>query len=624
MNPLLECYGTDQLLAAPETFEWRDWSLELTGGDVKEVRFQGNEIIRSIGYILRDENWGTHELALMDIEIDRDATGVAIKIINTCQLGESQRVMLTRILHLGNEGLSIQAELQGNCQFSTARCGFTVLYPLQGVVGSPVSVRHSDGRIENGAFPVLIEPWQPFKDIQRLTYQHAAGIEVATEYAGDIFEMEDQRAWMDGSYKVYSRPLEKPWPYLVDATQPQNQSIRLAASPCRNPAIASDTPIAMPSTMQMPTLGILLTPEMLLKPGAVIASLQRLDPGYLIYHCDPRSNGYSSLQPLANILAQSAARPLHFEYVLPIDKTEDFSGHLRQLADQLHRVSLQPDCIIISPSTDLKSTPPGSVWPWCPPLEAIFTEARKIFPGMTLGGGMISYFTELNRKRPPVALLDFVTHATSPIVHDAADRAVMQTLESLPYITRSTREIIGGEKTYHLGPSMISMRGNPYGADVYENPGNIRMTMTRSDPRQRGRFFASWLVGYLSQLRGAEITHWCPAGLFGSLGLGDILAGTVTEYPAWRLVQFLAAQQGKSVTLERLDNPNIVQLVFAGEPSYHLFANLGAAEQRIHAMPSQWIEDFSLGEVAAANESMALSAFSVVCLRELSPQGKNP
>jgi len=37
---------------------------------------------------------------------------------------------------------------------------------------------------------------------------------------------------------------------------------------------------------------------------------------------------------------------------------------------------------------------------------------------------------------------------------------------------RSTREIIGGEKTYHLGPSTISMRGNPYGADVYENPDN--------------------------------------------------------------------------------------------------------------------------------------------------------
>src|SRR3546814_1455693 len=60
--------------------------------------------------------------------------------------------------------------------------------------------------------------------------------------------------------------------------------------------------------------------------------------------------------------------------------------------------------------------------------------ARRAFPGIALGGGMFSYFTELNRKRPPVGLLDFVSHATCPIVHAADDRSVIQTLEAIPHI----------------------------------------------------------------------------------------------------------------------------------------------------------------------------------------------
>ncbi len=97
----------------------------------------------------------------------------------------------------------------------------------------------------------------------------------------------------------------------------------------------------------------------------------------------------------------------------------------------------------MSPAVDRRSTPPGSVWPACPPLEEVYAAARQAFPNLPLGGGMFSYFTELNRKRPPVELLDFVTHCTCPIVHDADDRSVMQSLEALPFILRSARAIIG-------------------------------------------------------------------------------------------------------------------------------------------------------------------------------------
>ncbi|MFP3541229.1 hypothetical protein SB770_32385, partial [Pseudomonas sp. SIMBA_044] len=91
-------------------------------------------------------------------------------------------------------------------------------------------------------------------------------------------------------------------------------------------------------------------------------------------------------------------------------------------------------------------------------------------------------FTELNRKRVPAWHLDFVTHCTNPIVHAADDLSVMQTLEALPFITRSARAIYGS-KPYRTGPSTIPMRQNPYGSRTMDNTGHARIPMANSDPR---------------------------------------------------------------------------------------------------------------------------------------------
>ena len=58
--------------------------------------------------------------------------------------------------------------------------------------------------------------------------------------------------------------------------------------------------------------------------------------------------------------------------------------------------------VLLSPAPDLKCTLPGSPWPPAPPARGMFDAARAAFPARRLGGGMFSYFTELNRKRPPV------------------------------------------------------------------------------------------------------------------------------------------------------------------------------------------------------------------------------
>jgi hypothetical protein len=70
----------------------------------------------------------------------------------------------------------------------------------------------------------------------------------------------------------------------------------------------------------------------------------------------------------------------------------------------------------------------------------------------------------------------------------------METLEALPWIFASMRAMIG-KTPYHIGPSSIPCRDNPYGAAVANNPDNRRVCLSDADPRQRGLFAASWALG---------------------------------------------------------------------------------------------------------------------------------
>jgi hypothetical protein len=205
-------------------------------------------------------------------------------------------------------------------------------------------------------------------------------------------------------------------------------------------------------------------------------------------------------------------------------------------------VAFHPRAVVVSPAIDLKSYPPSVDRPPSLPLDTVYAAARRAFPGLPLGGGMFSYFTELNRRRPPAQLLDFVQHATASIVHAADDRSVMETLESLPHVFRSTRSF-AGRAGYRVGPANIGMGFNPYGASTTPNPDNVRSTMVTNDPRQRALFGAAWAAGYLARAAqgGVDgVTIMAPAGPFGVIGERG-------ARPAFRVVHGFAALAGASV-----------------------------------------------------------------------------
>ncbi|MEX3855270.1 hypothetical protein AB3X94_14555 [Paraburkholderia sp. BR10923] len=549
-------YGTTQAREQERSVLAGPWSALLVDGALREIRYRGVEVIRSVAFLVRDKDWGTCRPLLAAVGIDEDEYGFRLVYRAQCANPDGQVLNYDLGIVCSADGvLRFDASVTAHDAFLTARCGFCVLHPIDGVAGAPARVEHGDGTREESAFPELIDPWQPFKDILAIEHDLACGLTVRCAFTGDVFEMEDQRNWSDASFKTYSRPLALPWPYTLEAGSTQRQSVTLSVSErsgvwpgsARAPSIPAQDDLttitldlALAGGETMPALGIAIAASEIDAALAHPELLAELAPQRIMLSFDPvAGHGLAELERFA-ALRRRANLPAVLEYALP--GADDPRRELNALAALIEAAGLQIVGIVVSPSVHRQSNPPGSISPPCPALDDVYLAARAALPGLRIGGGMLSYFTELNRKRPPLELVDWVTHATCPIVHAADDRSVMQTLEAIPHITRSCRSLIGAQP-YSIGPVSIGMRQNPYGSRVMPNPHRERIAMAGFDPRQTSLFGGAWLAGYAAALEGARIDTLTLGALTGERGLADVSDG-VTRYPMYGVARALAAMSG--------------------------------------------------------------------------------
>lgn len=577
----LRLYGTMAPPTPARTLHAGRLEVQLECGNLRHIRYDGVEVLRAISYIIRDRDWGTSALEISGLHVEEQTEQFHISYDGVCRNGDARLVVQAEIVGHSDGRLRFDVKATAEGEFETNRCGFNVLHPISGVAGEPVNVEHCDGTIEDTIFPDLIEPWQPFKSIRALTHKPAPHLSAVCRMEGDVFEMEDQRNWSDASYKTYVRPLELPWPYFLSNGETDTQSVDLCVSATSRRLISgtdpnSEKPITVKfgdqTDLVFPKVGLVVSPAELDDTLANIAELRAISPQAIMCHFDPRAGharqhlaGFATLQR-----AYSADYELEYVAVCNGALNDEFAN----LRNHIDAAGLRLDTLVVCPSVDRGSTPPGSAWPECPPLEAVYKAARNSFPEISLGGGMVSYFTELNRKRPPIALLDFVTHGTNPIVHAADDVSVMETLETLPHITRSARAIIGEGKDYRLGLTGIGMRQNPYGSKTFENPKQDRVCMTDDDPRQRGLFAAAWTVGFAANIASAGITRWVPAAFTGARGL--LASGQGGLSPVGKAVADLCRLSGNpTLRCDVSDNKRLAVLAVAGEThSTCLAANL--------------------------------------------------
>lgn len=546
MSDLLALFGTEAPPEPSRALSAGPLAARLEAGNLRHIAFAGTEVLRAIGFVVRDRDWGTYAPEIENLEVVETPEAFTVGYRTTCR-GPALLRYAVRIEGTAEGRLRFEAEAVPEADFETNRAGFVILHPAA-AAGAPATVEHCDGSREATAFPELIDPWQPFLSIRAITHR-AGAFEVACRLEGEDFEMEDQRNWSDASFKTYGRPLALPWPFTLPGGVPFRQSVTLAVDPAPGaPAVRAASP-ALPrieagaaTGARFPEIGLVVAAPEVDDALRHAARLAEIAPQRLLLAYDPaRGDGPEAMAAFARLAAAAPDAALDLECVVMAEG--DLEAELLGVAEAASAAGLRLASVSVSPSVDRQSTPPGSAWPACPPLEEIYAAARAAFPGLPLGGGMFSYFTELNRKRPPVRLIDFVTWGTCPIVHAADDLSVMETLEALPHITRSARAIIG-DRPCRLGPSTIAMRQNPYGSRTIPNPRAERVPMTDDDPRQRGRFAAAWTAGYAAAIAPAGIAHWVPAAFTGPRGLLDAEGRLL---PVGEVVRDLARLAGAEV-----------------------------------------------------------------------------
>jgi D-apionolactonase len=545
---------------------------EFEVGNLRHIRYHDHEMIRAISFIVRDKNWGTYAPRISHLDLNEEPDSFRVSYEGS--IGEDEFRYSAVITGRADGALSFSGNGIATSDFLTNRTGFVVLHPIDGVAGAVCTVEHVDGAIEETRFPLFIDPVQPMTALRAITHEFLPGLKVTCRMEGDTFEMEDQRNWTDASYKTYVRPLALPWPYPIAKGEMINQrvtltvrgSVRKNGSEDRRSFLAIGKPI---SGSVMPPIGIGLQPKDLDATEQNAGVLREAAPSHIVCHYDPRfGHSRDDLKRMAALGSEIGAE-LWLEFVIP--SVENFEADIKGVGRAVSELGNPFSAVMVSPAPDLKCTLPGSPWPPCPQLEDCYRTAQNAFPGIRLGGGMFSFFTELNRKRPPVGLLDFVTFTTVAIFHAGDDRSAMEGLESLPYLAKSVRGFIG-DKPYHVGPSAIGLRMNPYGETPMPNPRNIRQAMNGMDPRQRGLFAAAWSVGFAAHFAKGGASALTLGGGAGEFGVTyakadypqpwfDENAGT---YPVYHVIKGLAKLRGQPLINLELSTPNEIQAIATG------------------------------------------------------------
>ena len=411
-------YGTEQPPAPVQRFQRGPLSFDLEAGKLRYIRLAGIEVLRSIAFVVRGPGWESPAPRISDLEAREGAGGLEIRYKAFYETAGGQIEIAAHIRAPAAGGLTFQAEARPLTDFTTARTSFCILHPAA-AAGGPLRVTRPDESVETARFPDTISAHQPFMNIRALTHEAAPGLKVTVRMEGDIWEMEDQRNWTDASFKTYGRPRDIPWPYTIAKGETVVQRTVLsfageAPGGARAGGVSGgprretvEIALGAAAIGELPRLALAVSPE---EAPYALAAAARLSaaPAQLIGWYEHGAHGLGELKAYA-ALAREMGAPLGLELVLPCRSAP--AAEFAEIAGLLRQAGLAPASItpIQAPMTKWVLKPPEEFG--LPGFAELYGAARKAFPGIAIGSGVTSNFTELNIDRPSLAEADYVTHA---------------------------------------------------------------------------------------------------------------------------------------------------------------------------------------------------------------------
>ena len=237
-------HGSLSHLLNPAVLTAGELTMLYEGGFIRYIKWGDVEIVRMINHAVRDQNWGTLNMIISNEKIRSDKNSFHIEYDAKCQQGDVDFRWNCTIQ--GNADSSIQFSIKGKAfsSFHRNRIGFTVLHPIESCMGKDCIITHSNNTEEVCQFPIQISPSQPFLDVTKMEWKLTDTLQAKLNFEGDIFETEDQRNWVDASYKTYCTPLTIPFPVKVELDDEINQTIQLVVSGVKPQTQIKDEPLS--------------------------------------------------------------------------------------------------------------------------------------------------------------------------------------------------------------------------------------------------------------------------------------------------------------------------------------------------------------------------------------------
>jgi hypothetical protein len=586
-------YGRDEpppdrtsLRAGPLSALWE-------GGDLRGVRLADVEILRRVYVSARDENWDTIPARLTNLSADVRND----RFIITYDAETSSRNLELRwhaVLAGASDGtITLSMDGQAIRDFRYCRIGFCLLHPLAEYCGQPYTGIGPDVPI-SGNLPTCVAPqryeggfYLPlFPSVSSFTVSLKNGIEANFAFEGDLFEMEDQRNWTDGSFKTYCTPLSLGYPFQAHAGQSFKQRVTLTVQgrPAQGTARSSTVQLHVGPSLGRPLpqigLGVASHEDALSSHDAEMLGRLRLDHLRADLHLAKDGDGWQLAR------AERECSMLNCGLELALFVTDDADRQLHSLASRF------PLAVPISRVLVFHETEPTTAAKWV----AIARRALlPRIPDVPICGGTNLNFAEINRFRPEISELDGVAYSINPQVHSFDERSLVENLEGQRDTVISAQAFCG-KQSIIVSPITLKPRFNPdaIGPEAPPLPGELP---TAVDARQMSLFAAAWTVGSIKQLVEAgassltfyETTGW--RGLKetdGGCPLPDVFRSFPDMvFPVYHVFADVADLRDKELVTCNSSDPLRIQAlaVQTGESLHMLVANLTDEPQQCAIAP---------------------------------------
>ena len=547
-------YGADS--PRPATHELRAGPVTalLDGIDLRYVRSGSLEVVRRVYMAVRDANWNTIPGSHRILRLKQEAESFVVEFEVEHRTHELDFAWHGRIV--GSKQGEIFYEMDGSArsEFRYNRIGLCILHPFKACAGQPYTAHTPQGEV-SGQLPELIGPqrfeggfYVPlFPACDSLIIDLPQGVRAIHTFAGDLFEMEDQRNWTDASFKTYCTPLSLGFPHEAQPGRriTQRFTIRLEGTPEKQ---VVETPRITPGqpSGRLPMLGFALNSDGAPLTERELARLRSLRPDHLRIDLHLQRDSTTALRQ-----AIETCQALGCQLEIAVFLTLEMGRQLDELATYLASQVKVARFLVFNEG--MQSAQPTETT-----SPELLTLARQhlqgAFPGVVFAGGTDMYFCELNRTRPQAEIMDAVAYTIIPQAHAFDERSLAETLEAQAETVKSAQAFARGRPIV-ISPITLKRRYNPHATTSEVTRASDELP-DMVDARQMSLFGAAWTAGslkYLAESGADSLTYY---ELSGWLGLMEREAGSPSP--------------------ERF--PSAPGMVF---PLYHVFADIAEWKEAV-------------------------------------------